>query len=375
MVINVDGIINGVKHRYISRSIEEAQGTGADLLVIELDTPGGLVDSTRDIVAVLLESPVPVAVYVSPHGARAGSAGTFITAAGHVAAMAPGTNIGAATPVSGTGEALEETLASKVENDAAALIRSIAQERGRNQDALESTVREAASFSANEALELDIIDFVVEDLDHLLRQIDGHRVELVGEPEGRVLQTENMQLRRLDKNLLEGFLEFISDPNVSFLLLTIGGLGIVFELFSPGLIVPGVTGVICLLLALLAFGNLPVNWAAAAFILLAVILAVLETQVCRLWGVGSGFHHQPGVGRIAAVHPVWRRVADTAQSGCQPLAVGGDGGGFGARAHLCSLGDLFSQVQGPGFDQENRAWNSSDGYGSAEPYRRRARRK
>ena len=192
--------------------------------------------------------------------------------------MAPGTNIGAATPVSGTGEALEETLASKVENDAAALIRSIAQERGRNQDALESTVREAASFSANEALELDIIDFVVEDLDHLLRQIDGHRVELVGEPEGRVLQTENMQLRRLDKNLLEGFLEFISDPNVSFLLLTIGGLGIVFELFSPGLIVPGVTGVICLLLALLAFGNLPVNWAAAAFILLAVILAVLETQ-------------------------------------------------------------------------------------------------
>ena len=288
VVINVDGIINGVKHRYISRSIEEAQGTGADLLVIELDTPGGLVDSTRDIVAVLLESPVPVAVYVSPQGARAGSAGTFITAAGHVAAMAPGTNIGAATPVSGTGEALEETLASKVENDAAALIRSIAQERGRNEDALERTVREAASFSANEALELDIIDFVVEDLDHLLRQIDGHRVELVGEPEGRVLQTENMQLRRLDKNLLEGFLEFISDPNVSFLLLTIGGLGIVFELFSPGLIVPGVTGVICLLLALLAFGNLPVNWAAAAFILLAVILAVLETQVSGFGVLGVG---------------------------------------------------------------------------------------
>ena len=153
VVIRVDGIINGVKHRYISRSIAEAQEAGATLLVIELDTPGGLVDSTRDIVEVLLESPVPIVVYVSPRGARAGSAGTFVTAAGHVAAMSPGTNIGAATPVSSTGQELEETLASKVENDAAALIRSIAQERGRNEEALEQTVREAAAFSANEALE------------------------------------------------------------------------------------------------------------------------------------------------------------------------------------------------------------------------------
>ena len=288
VVIRVDGIINGVKHRYISRSIAEAQEAGATLLVIELDTPGGLVDSTRDIVEVLLESPVPIVVYVSPRGARAGSAGTFVTAAGHVAAMSPGTNIGAATPVSSTGQELEETLASKVENDAAALIRSIAQERGRNEEALEQTVREAAAFSANEALELNIIDVIAEGLNHLLEQINGRQVELAGESEGIILDTADMQLRRLEKNALENFLGFISSPNVSFLLLTIGGMGIVIELFSPGLIVPGVVGVICLLLAFLAFGNLPVNWAAVAFILLAVILVLLETQVAGFGVLGVG---------------------------------------------------------------------------------------
>ena len=289
MVIKVDGIINGVKTGYISRAILEAQERGATLLVIEIDTPGGLLDSTRDIVALLLESPLPVVVYVTPSGARAGSAGTFITAAGHFAAMAPGTNIGAATPVSGTGQDLGETLASKVENDAAALIRSIAQERDRNQDALEETVREAASFSALEALDLNVVDLIAEDLDDLLEKLNGRRVQLPGEDESRVVQTQGMDLERLEKNLLENFLGIISDPNVSFLLITVGGLGIMIELFNPGLIAPGVVGAICLLLAFLAFGNLPVNWAAAAFIILAVVLAVLETQVAGfgILGVGS----------------------------------------------------------------------------------------
>ena len=289
LTITVDGIINDVKTRYIERTIALAQESEARLVIIELDTPGGLLSSTRDIVAALLESPVPIAVFVTPQGARAESAGTFLTAAGHVAVMAPSTNIGAATPVSATGEDLGDTLASKVENDAAALIRSIAQQRGRNEDALEKTVRKAASYTAEEALDLNIVDVIARDLDDLLEQLDGRSVNISGENRVRVLATRGLDIRRVNKNLLENFLEFISDPNVSFVLLTIGGLGIVIELFNPGLIAPGVVGGICLLLAFLAAGNLPVNWAAAAFIILAVLLAVLETQVSGfgILGVGS----------------------------------------------------------------------------------------
>ena len=286
LVIKVDGVINGVKERFISRAIDKAVDEGATLVVIELDTPGGLLSSTREIVEELLEAPLPVAVYVSPRGARAGSAGTFITAAGHFAVMAPGTNIGAATPISGTGEELGETLASKVENDAAALIRSIAQERGRNEDKLEETVREAASFSAKEAVELNVVDFIAADLDDLLFQLNGRVVETaVGT---RTLDTRDLTIRRLNKNLLENFLEFISNPNVSFLLFSIGGLGIVIELFNPGLIGPGVVGVIALLLAFLAFGNLPVSWAGVAFILVAFALVALEIMVAGFGILGIG---------------------------------------------------------------------------------------
>ena len=289
LIITIDGNINPVKARFISRAIDKAVEDQATLLVLELDTPGGLLSSTRKIVEELLESPVPVAVYVSPRGARAGSAGTFITAAGHFAVMAPGTNIGAATPISATGEDLDDTLANKVENDAAALIRSIAQERGRNEDALEETVRKASSFSAIEAVDLNVVDFIADDLDDLLAQLDGQTVETIsGE---RTLDTQNLAQRRMNKTLLENFLELISDPNISFILLTLGGLGLVVELFNPGLIAPGVVGVIFLMLAFLAFGNLPVNWFGVAFILVAIGLALLETQVSG-WGI-------LGIGSIA----------------------------------------------------------------------------
>ncbi|MCH8172993.1 MAG: ATP-dependent Clp protease proteolytic subunit [Proteobacteria bacterium] len=247
LVLDVNGIINPVKHRFIARAIEQAQLDQATVVVIQLDTPGGLLSSTRKIVEELLSAPVPVAVYVSPRGARAGSAGTFITAAAHFAVMAPGTNIGAATPVSSTGEDIPETLASKVENDVAALIRSIAQERGRNEDKLEETVRKAASFTAKEAVELNVVDFIADDLDALLARIHGEEVETPSGP--RTLDTRDVEQRRFKKNLLENFLEIISDPNVSFILLTLGGLGLVIELFNPGLIAPGVVGVIALLLA------------------------------------------------------------------------------------------------------------------------------
>ncbi len=286
LVITIDGVINPVKDRYLERALEEAQQNGAILLVIKLDTPGGLLSSTRDIVERLLDSPVPTVVYVSPAGARAGSAGTFIAAAANFAVMAPATNIGAATPVSSTGQDLDDTLASKVENDAAALIRSIAQERGRNADLLEATVREAASYSVQEAVAGNVVDFGAEDLDDLLLQLNGRIAETPGGP--IVMESESLTVRAIEKNLLETLLEFLADPNVSFLLLSIGGLGIVIELFNPGLIAPAVVGVICLILAFVALGNLPVNWAGVALILLAVVLAAAEVAVAGFGVLGIG---------------------------------------------------------------------------------------
>ena len=282
LVITVDGVINPVKERYLERAIAIAHEGGAELLIIQLDTPGGLLNSTRNIVEQLLAAPVPTAVYVSPRGARAGSAGTFITAAANFAVMAPGSNIGAATPVSSTGQDLDETLASKVENDAAALMRSIAQERGRNADLLEDTVREAASYSAREAVDGNVVDFIADDIDSLLAELDGRTALIAG---GKViLDTVDLDTVELEKNFLETLLEFLSDPNVSFLLLTIGGLGIVIELFNPGLIVPVVVGGICLILGFVALGNMPVNYAGVALILLAIVLAAAEVAVA-----GFGF--------------------------------------------------------------------------------------
>ena len=286
LIMQVDGVINSVNGRFVSRAIEQSEEDSATLLIIELDTPGGLLGSTREIVQLLLESPIPIAVFVSPKGARAGSAGTFITAAGNLAVMAPGTNIGAAAPISSNGGDLEDTLASKVENDAAALIRSIAQTRGRNQDKLEATVRSAASYSAQEALADDVVDLIAENVDELLSKLDGLSVQTsLGTV---VLETNGLEIRSFKKSILEHFLEVISDPNVSFLLLMVGGLGIVVEIFNPGLVGPGVIGVICLLLAFLALGNLPVNWAGVVFILLAVVLIVLEIAVSGFGILGVG---------------------------------------------------------------------------------------
>ena len=287
LIVRVDGVINPVKERLINRTLQKAQAEKSALVIFELDTPGGLLDSTRKIVAVLLDSDIPTVVYVSPSGAHAGSAGTFIAAAAHFAVMAPGTNIGAATPVSGSGRDLPETLANKVTNDAASFIRSIAQERGRNPDKLEETVRTAASFTAQEAVDFNIVDFIARDLDDLLSQL--HQRPLPGAQDDSIsINTEDLQLRRLEMTPLENFLEFISNPNVSFILLTIGGLGIMIELFNPGLLVPGVIGIISLLLAFLALGNLPVNWVAVAFVLLAVVLTLLEFYVAGFGVLGIG---------------------------------------------------------------------------------------
>ena len=282
LVIKVDGVINHVEEGFVARMVERAEDEGAALLIIQLDTPGGLLSSTRGIVETLLEDRVPTVVFVSPQGAHAASAGTFITVAANFAVMAPGTNIGAATPVSATGQDLDETLAKKANEDVAALIRSIAQTRGRNQEELVKTVLESKSFTATEALDKNIVDFIAEDLDDLLAQLDGQEVGEV------TLDTKNMRLNRVEKNAFEKFVEVIADPNISFILLTIGALGIVVELFNPGLIIPGVVGVIALLLAFVALGNLPFNWAGVAFIVLAVLLVVLETQVSGFGALGAG---------------------------------------------------------------------------------------
>ncbi len=286
LVIEVDGVINHVEEGFVARMVERAEDEGVALLIIQLDTPGGLLSSTRGIVESLLEDRVPTVVYVSPKGAHAASAGTFITVAANFAVMAPGTNIGAATPVSSTGQDLHETLANKATNDAAEWMVSIAELRGRNGEELAKTVRNAESFTATEALDKNIVDFIAEDLDDLLAQLDGQEVQT---PAGPVtLDTKNLRFNHAEKNPWEKFVEIIADPNISFILLTIGSLGIVVELFNPGLIIPGVVGVIALILAFVALGNLPFNWAGVAFIVLAVLLVVLETQVSGFGAFGAG---------------------------------------------------------------------------------------
>jgi len=287
-VVELDTIIHPISQRFLSKALDTAAEEGATVVVVEIDTPGGLLNSTRDMVGDIFASTIPVIVYVSPAGSRAASAGTFITAAGHIAAMAPGTNIGAASPISGSGEDIPETLKEKIFEDAAAEIRSIAERRGRSIEALEATVLEAKAYSATEALELGIIDLIVDSIPELLREIDGRVVSVRTEagPMDVTLETAGLEVRHISPGFFEKLLSFIADPNISFLLLSLGGLGIFVEILSPGLIFPGVGGLIALLLAFFALGNLPGNWAGVALILLAFALAVAEVTVAGFGVLG-----------------------------------------------------------------------------------------
>lgn len=286
-IVTIDGIIDPVSARFLSRSIEAAEEEGAQLLVVFLDTPGGLLDATREMVEAMLTADVPVVVYVYPPGARAASAGTFLLAAAHVAAMSPGSNVGAASPVGPSGEDLPETLKGKATQDAAAFIRSIAIERGRNAEALEATVLSAASYTATEALEAGIIDLIVDDVGDLLARLDGRTVQ-VGDRQV-VLQTAGLPLREVSRTPVERFLGFLANPNVAFLLLSLGGLGIMVEIFNPGGIFPGLLGVVALALAFVALGNLPVNWVGVALIALAMVLFYMELQApgVGIFGIGG----------------------------------------------------------------------------------------
>ncbi|MFC2034564.1 nodulation protein NfeD [Chloroflexota bacterium] len=277
-VINAKGIINPVLADYIGRGIEDAEESNAIASIIQMDTPGGLDTSMRDIVQDIVNARIPVVVYVSPSGARAASAGVFITIAAHVAVMAPNTAIGAASPVSigPEGEAtMSETMEEKVVNDAAAYIRSIAQAHGRNMEWAEQAVREAVSATEQEALELNVIDMVAPDLDTLISQLDGWEVTMLG---GSVvtLDTQNVTINHIEMNWVEGFLYAISDPNIAFLLLSLATLGLFVEISNPGLIFPGVVGAISLLLAFFALGQLPINIAGILLIVLAFGLFIAE---------------------------------------------------------------------------------------------------
>ncbi len=277
-VLHATGVINPVLADYIERGIEQAEEDNAIAIIIQMDTPGGLDTSMRDIVKDIVNARVPVVVYVSPSGARAASAGVFITMAAHVAVMASNTAIGAAHPVSIGAEGEEgmsETMEEKVVNDAAAYIRSIAEAHGRNMEWAEKAVRESVSATEQEALELNVIDLVAPDLDSLVAQLDGRQIIMLG---GSVvtLHTQGAVINHIKMNTMEDFLYAISDPNIAFILLSLATLGIMAEIFNPGLIFPGVLGAISGLLAFYSLGMLPVNYAGVLLIVLAFGLFIAE---------------------------------------------------------------------------------------------------
>ena len=273
-VVKVSGTINPGLAEYLIRSMEKASREEAGCLVIQLDTPGGLALSMRSIVMAMLSLQIPVIVYVSPSGARAASAGVMITLAADIAAMAPGTNMGAAHPVNLGQKKMDETMADKVVNDMVAYTKSIAEKRGRNSEWAEKAVRESVSVTEKEALELKVIDLVAEDLDDLLEKIEGREVKDKG-----TLHTKGMKRVVLTESLRDKILKTLSDPNIAYLLMMIGLAGLYFELSHPGAIFPGVIGAMSLILAFFAFQTLPVNYAGVLLIALAIILFVLEMKV------------------------------------------------------------------------------------------------
>jgi membrane-bound serine protease (ClpP class) len=276
--VTVNGVINPVSAEYIIDAIDHSERDGAAMLVIEMDTPGGLMKSMHDIVKKILAADVPVAVFVAPPGSRAGSAGVFITMAAHVAAMAPGTNIGSAHPVNlGGGQDTSQVMMDKVINDAVAHIKSVTAKRGRNVEWAEKAVRESVNIPETEALEKGVVDYVVPTVDSLLSAIDGKEVEVLSGK--RVLKTRGAEIQAIEMTWRQRGLDVLSDPNIAYILMLIGIYGIFFELYNPGSIFPGVIGGISLILALYSLNTLPLNYAGLALILFAIILFLLEIKI------------------------------------------------------------------------------------------------
>lgn len=264
---------------YIAKIVKEAEDGKYEALVITLNTPGGLLDATRDIVSTFLESKVPIVVYVSPGGARAGSAGVFITLSANIAAMAPGTNIGAAHPVGVGGESGDssDVMTQKVTNDAAALIRSIAQKRKKNSDFAELTVRQSLSYSETEALDSNLIDLIAKNRYALIKAIDGMQVETTSGI--KTLNTKNAKIVIREKDWKEDLLSFLSDPNIAYIFILLTMYGVMIELYNPGAVFPGVVGVLSAILAGFSLQMLPVNYTGLALIIVAIVLFILEVKV------------------------------------------------------------------------------------------------
>lgn len=273
----IRGAIQPSTASHLERMINDAEAsTKVSAILIELNTPGGMLEPTREIVSDILSSEVPVITFVSPSGARAGSAGTFIVAASHIAAMAPTTNIGAATPVGASGEELGETIKNKVSQDATALLRSISEQRGRPSQELELTVTEARSYTSSEAMELGIIDIVSKNHTSLLEEIDGFTVST---PSGNLtMDTADVEIQIFKRTMLEKFLDAVGDPNITFVLLTIGSIALTLEFIQPGILIGAFIGILAISLAFAGMGQLPVNWLAVALVFGAFVLFFIETQ-------------------------------------------------------------------------------------------------
>jgi membrane-bound serine protease (ClpP class) len=286
LAVDVDGMIHPVTAEILSRAIQQAKQEDAALLLVRLNTPGGLMDAMRECIEEIVAAPMPVVAYVAPSGARAASAGFFILEAGDVAAMAPGTNTGAAHPVAIGGE-MDAVMKQKIENDAAASLRSIVAKRGRNSALAEKAIRESQSFTDKEALDNHLIELAANDDRDLLDKLDGREITRL-DGSRNVLHTRGATIEVYEKNLHQKIMSAISDPNLALVLLVLGALGIYVEFSSPGLIVPGILGAIMALLGLAALSVLPINWLGAALLLLAFTLFILEAKFATHGILGAG---------------------------------------------------------------------------------------
>lgn len=276
-LLDVDGTINPALADYIIKGIQKAEERKASCVIIRMDTPGGVVTTTKTIIKDMINSKLPIVVYVAPSGSSASSAGALITMGADVAAMAPGTNIGAAHPVGGGGQEIEKSMSEKVINDITAYMRGVVTKRGRNAEWAEQAIRESVSITAKEALDLRVIDLIADSVPDLLEKLDGRKIEK--DSRTVVLHTKGARVERIVTGLRFKILDVIANPNIAYMLMMIGGIGILMELYNPGLIFPGVVGAISLLLALFALQVLPVNYVGILLIILAVILFIIELKV------------------------------------------------------------------------------------------------
>ena len=275
--LEIDGTINPALLDYIVKGIELAESRNASAVIIRMDTPGGMVTTTKTIIKEMINAKVPVVVYVAPSGSSASSAGALITVCADVAAMAPGTNIGAAHPVGGGGQEIDPSMSEKIINDLTAYIRGIVVRKGRNADWVEKAIRESVSITSKEALENNVIDLVADSIPDLLKKLDGRKV--TKENREFVLKTAGAKVERVLPGMRFRILDAIANPNVAYILMMIGGIGIMMELYNPGMIFPGVAGGICLLLSFFALQVLPVNYVGILLILLSVVLFILELKI------------------------------------------------------------------------------------------------